>query len=186
MARPDNLHASCSVLVDLPAERFNLADWILHFGNEEYVACTPATGAHQYMFVYRAPDGGHVFRNDEFCGGFQMTQLYRAKIMEKDHVFLVSPSTKGRFLWVIPMTFQVTWDMKVEKVDDATAMFTCRVGARLNPIYWLLSALLRLTYWTQAHTEEETPHFCDSAARWATRSEANHRDSYVRPQPATG
>lgn len=173
MAKPDNLHAECAVLVDLPAERFDLADWIVNFSNADYIACTPATGAHQHMNVYRDPDGGPVFRNDEFSGGFQMTQLYRAEIMEKNHVFLASPATKGRFLWVVPMTFQVTWDMAVERVDDSTAKFTCRVGARLNPVYFFLSKLIRLDYWAQAHTEEETPHFAACAARWASRADAN-------------
>jgi hypothetical protein len=174
-------HASCAVLVDLPGERFDLADWIVHFSNEDYVACTPASGAHKLMLVYRDADGGYVFRNDEFCGGFQMTQLYRAEIIEKDHVFLVSPATKGRFLWTVPMTFRITWDMTVERVDDATSKFTCRVGARLNPVYWLLSKLIRLDYWTQAHTEEETPHFADCAARWATRNDKDRAESYVSP-----
>lgn len=167
MTKPDNLHAEYSVLVDLPVDRFDLAKWIVNFSNEDYVACTPATGAHKQMFVYRHADGGHVFRNDEFCGGFQMTQLYRAKVLEKEHVFLVSPATKGRFLWIVPMTFQVTWDMRIEPVDESTTKFTCHVGARLNPIYWLLSQLIRLSYWTHAHIEEETPHFADAAARWA-------------------
>ena len=181
MALPDNLHASCAVLVDLPSERFDLAGWVVNFSNAEYVACTPATGAHKVMYVYRDPDGDHVFRNDEFCGGFDMTQLYRAEIMQKDHVFLVSPATKARFLWIVPMTIQVTWDMTVERIDDRTTKFTCRVGARLNPIYWVLSKIIRLDYWTQAHIEEETPHFADSAVRWSMLGDSEQRDSFASP-----
>ena len=56
-----------------------------------------------------------------------MTQLYREEIMEPQHVFLVSPRTKGRFLGFIPMTFQITWDMKVESLDAERSKFTCRV-----------------------------------------------------------
>jgi hypothetical protein len=35
--------------------------------------------------------------------------------------------------------------------------------------------------WTEAHIEEETPHFADSAARWATRDDSDQRASYVSP-----
>ncbi len=68
MAKPDNLKASVSVIVDLPAEKFDLPDWVIHFPNEEYIACTPATKAHKQMYVYRDGDGGLIFRNDETCG----------------------------------------------------------------------------------------------------------------------
>ena len=181
MAKRDNLKASASVILDLPVEKFDLADWIVHFSNDQYVACTPATKAHKVMYVYRAGDGRWAFRNDESCGGFDMTQLYREEIMEPRHVFLVSPRTKGRFLGFVPMTFQITWDMKVEAADRGQTKFTCTVGSRLNPLYLLAGLFIRLSYWTQAHTDEETPHFADSAARWATRNDAEQRPSYVSP-----
>ena len=75
MAKRDNLKTSTSVIIDLPAEKIDLADWIVHFSNEDYVACTPATGAHKVMYVYRGGDGRWVFRNDETAAGFMMTQL---------------------------------------------------------------------------------------------------------------
>ena len=181
MAKRDNLKTSTSVIVDLPVDKFDLADWIVHFSNEEYVACTPATGAHKVMYVYRSDDDGWVFRNDETAAGFTMTQLYREEIMEPQHVFLVSPRTKARFWGFVPMTMQVTWDMKVEPVDGNRSKFTCTVGARLNPFYFIAGLLIRLSYWTEAHTEEETPHFAESAARWATRNDSDQRPSYVGP-----
>lgn len=182
MAKRDNLKTSTSVIIDLPAEQIDLADWIVHFSNEEYVACTPATGAHQVMYVYRGSDGRWVFRNDETAAGFMMTQLYREEIMEPQHIFLVSPRTKGRLLGIVPLTLQITWDMKVEAVDENRSKFTCTVGARLNPLLFIASLFIRLSYWTEAHTEEETPHFAESAARWATRNATERRDSYVGVQ----
>ena len=181
MARPDNLTAVVAVILDLPLEKFDLADWVLHFKNEEYIACTPATGAHKQMFVYRDADAGWVLRNDETCGGFFMTQLYRGEIMERRHLFLVSPRTKGRFLGFIPMTFQITWDMTVEAVGKNQTKFTCKVGARMNPLYLLAGLFIRLSYWTEAHIEEETPRFADCAARWAARNDPDRRASYVSP-----
>ena len=111
-----------------------------------------------------------------------MTQLYREEIMEPQHIFLVSPRTKARFLGFFPMTFQVTWDMKVEPVDENRSRFTCTVGAGLNPFYFIAGLFIRLSYWTEAHTEEETPHFAESAARWATRNDLERRDSYIGVQ----
>jgi hypothetical protein len=182
MAKRDNLKTSKSVIIDLPAEKIDLADWIVHFSNEDYVACTPATGAHKVMYVYRGSDGRWMFRNDETAAGFMMTQLYREEIMQPQHIFLVSPRTKARFLGCFPMTFQVTWDIKVEPVEENRSKFTCTVGARLNPFYFIAGLFIRLSYWTEAHTEEETPHFAESAARWATRNDPKRRDSYVGAQ----
>ena len=179
MAKRDNLKTSTSVIIDLPAEKIDLADWIVHFSNEDYVACTPATGAHKVMYVYRGGDGRWVFRNDETAAGFMMTQLYREEIMEPQHIFLVSPRTKGRLLGMVPLTLQITWDIKVEPVDENRSKFTCTVGARLNPLLFVAGLFIRLSYWTEAHTEEETPHFAESAARWATRNDPERRDSYV-------
>lgn len=179
MAKRDNLKTSTSVIIDLPAEKIDLADWIVHFSNEDYVACTPATGAHKVMYVYRGGDGRWVFRNDESAAGFMMTQLYREEIMEPQHIFLVSPRTKGRLLGIVPLTLQITWDMKVEPVDENRCKFTCTVGARLNPFLFIAGLFIRLSYWTEAHTQEETPHFAESAARWATRKDSERRDSYV-------
>jgi hypothetical protein len=51
----------------------------------------------------------------------------------------------------------------------------------MNRLYLLASFFIRLTYWTEAHIEEETPHFADSAARWATRNDSDQRASYVSP-----
>jgi hypothetical protein len=95
---PNNLTSAVSVVVDLPPDRFDLAGWLPNFNNAEYLACTPGTRAHRQMFVYRGDDGKNVYRNDEICGGIFMTQLYREVVMERDHVLLVSPRTKGRFL----------------------------------------------------------------------------------------
>jgi hypothetical protein len=175
MAKPDSLTASCSVVVDLPVEQFDLAGWIPSMSNDDYLACTPASHAHKQMLVYRDTHGGYVFRNDETVAGFLMTQLYRPEIMEPRHVFLVSPQTKARYLRFVPLHIQVTWDMKVESFDADRSTFTCTVGARLNPVLRLAGFLIRLPYWTEAHTEEETPHFADSAVRWA-----RHRNSVTQ------
>ena len=75
MADPDSLQASCSVVVDPPVDRFDLAGWIPNFSNEEYLACTPVSHAHKQMLVYRDGDGGYIFRNDEMAAGFMIRRM---------------------------------------------------------------------------------------------------------------
>lgn len=91
-----NLNFGTSVLLNLPVEKLDLSDWIVNFSCEEYVACTPASRSHKYSGLYRDADGDIVIRNDEYCGGFMMTQFYRPKVMTPHHVRLES-RTKARF-----------------------------------------------------------------------------------------
>jgi len=71
--------------------------------------------------------------------------------------------------------------MQVEPFDENRSKFTCTIGSRLNPVYQFLSFIIRLTFWAQAHADEETPYFADSAARWATRNDSERRASDVSP-----
>jgi hypothetical protein len=148
---PNNLTSAVSVVVDLPPDRFDLAGWLPNFNNAEYLACTPGTRAHRQMFVYRGDDGKNVYRNDEICGGIFMTQLYREV------------------------------DMKVEPFGEQQSLFTCTIGSRLNLLYKMASLFICLQFWADAHCEEETPHFAEIAARWATRNDTERPVSFVSP-----
>ncbi|MGI9522939.1 MAG: hypothetical protein ACR2PG_14975 [Hyphomicrobiaceae bacterium] len=165
-----NLNFESSVIYDLPAERFDLPGWLRNFSTEDYESCTPASGAHRYANVYRDGDGGLVYRNDEYVGGFMMTQFYRERIMEPQRVRLVS-LTRARFLHVWPIVFPLYWEMTVEPRDEKSSTFTCKIGAKLNLFYFIASKLTLLNFWSQAHADEETPHFAEHAARWATRND---------------
>ena len=66
-----NLNFGTSVLLNLPVEKFDLADWIVNFSCEEYVSCTPASRSHKYSGLYRDADGEIVIRNDEVLRWFQ-------------------------------------------------------------------------------------------------------------------
>ena len=85
-----NINIQSSVIYDLPAARFDLPGWLWNFSTKDYERSTPASGAHRYCSVYRDGDGGPVYRNDEFVGGFMMTQFYRERIMEPQRVRLKS------------------------------------------------------------------------------------------------
>lgn len=168
---PDyNLNFQSSVIYELPAEKFDLPGWLRNFSTDDYERCTPASGAHRYCDVYRDGDGGLVYRNDEFVGGFMMTQFYRERIMEPQRIRLVS-LTRARFLKVWPIVFPLYWEMTVERHDAKSSLFTCKIGARLNLFYFIASKLTALSFWSQAHADEETPHFAKFAAQWATRTD---------------
>ncbi|MCP9826081.1 hypothetical protein [Synechococcus sp. EJ6-Ellesmere] len=167
-----NLNFGTSVILNVPLEKFDLADWIVNFSCEEYVSCTPASRSHRYSGLYRDADGDFVIRNDEYCGGFMMTQFYRPRVMEPDHVRLES-RTKARFLQVWPIIFPLYWDLRLESVNPGQTLFHCRIGASLPWIYFLASKLIRLQFWSQQHADEETPHFAHYAARWATRQDTD-------------
>lgn len=165
-----NLNFGTSALLNLPVEKFDLADWIVNFSCEEYVSCTPASRSHKYSGLYRDADGEIVIRNDEFCGGFMMTQFYRPKLMQAHHVRMES-RTKARFLQVWPIIFPLYWDLKVEAAGANRTLFHCRIGARLPFLYFLASKLICLQFWSQQHADEETPLFAHYASRWATRND---------------
>ncbi len=96
MAKPDDLNASVSRSISR-RKNSTLLTGLFTFPTK---STSPARRQwrHKNMYVYRDGDGGYVFRNDESVAGFMMTQLYREEIRKPQHVFLVSPRTKGRFL----------------------------------------------------------------------------------------
>ena len=125
----------------------------------------------------RDADGEIVIRNDEFCGGFMMTQFYRPKLMQAHHVRMES-LTKARFLHVWPIIFPLYWDLKVEAAGANRTLFHCRIGARLPFLYFLASKLIRLQFWSQQHADEETPLFAHYASRWATRNDPDQPERF--------
>ena len=58
--------------------------------------------------------------------------------------------------------------MTVEPHDAKRSLFTCKIGAKLNPFYFIASKMTALSFWSQAHADEETPHFPEFAGQWAT------------------
>ena len=171
-----NINFQTSIIVDLPANQFDLPNWLVNFSSEDYVACTPASGSHKHSNVYRDADGGLVFRNDEWVGGFMMTQFYREVITKPDNVRLVS-MTSARFLHIWPIIFPLYWELKVEPYDGDRTLFTCMIGAKLNPFYFIASKITRLLFWSQAHADEETPYFADFAVKYATLNDTEQKTS---------
>lgn len=97
-AKKNQLEIDYSVILDIPVEKIDLVGWIRNFNADEYRACTPATGDHKAMIAYCDGEGENIYRNDERCGPVGMVQLYREAEMERDHIFLVSPATRGVLL----------------------------------------------------------------------------------------
>jgi hypothetical protein len=176
-----NLNFQSSVVVNLSAPKFDLAGWLPNFTCEQYVACTPSSKSHKYSHIYRDGDGELVYRNDEWVGGFMMTQFYRERIMKLDNVRLVS-LTRARLLEVIPLVFPLYWEMKVEPYQGESdrSLFTCLIGIKLDPLYFIGGQITQLLFWAQAHADEETPHFANFAALWATRNDSEQQKNYIK------
>lgn len=182
-AQTNQQEVEYSAILDVPASAIDLAGWIRNFKPDEYRACTPATGNHFFMLGYLDGDGNNIYRNDERCGPVWMVQLYRESIMEPHHVFLVSPATRALVLGFWPMRTQVTWDLTAKPVEGDKTRFTCRIGYRMNPIYYVLARFfLAIGFFMEAHCEEETPHFANFAARFAMRNAPDRRESYLLPK----
>ena len=76
-----------------------------------------------------------------------------------------------------------TWDLTAKPVEGDKTRFTCRIGYRMNPIYYVLARFcLAIGFFMEAHCEEETPHFANFAARFAMRNAPDRRESYLLPK----
>lgn len=158
--------------ISAPLPSINLSEWMFTLTSDEYAACAEG---HQSAAQGVLPSGKRVSMNVEVVGGNFMVQHYVEAIAERDHVRGVSPNT---VLWIDDEHFvlaQITWDLKVEKVDDQTCTLTCTVTAetenrtfaeRVEAINRDIPIERRAM---QQHIDEETPLFAKDIERKALR-----------------
>ena len=121
--------ANAKSVVSAPLEAIDLGDWMFTLSSEEYAAC--ARG-HQSAAQGTLPSGKRVSINVEFVAGYFMVQHYVEKIAERDHVVGVSPNT---VMWIDDKVFvlaQITWDLRVTRIDDTKCELACRVVVETN------------------------------------------------------
>lgn len=162
--------ACAQAVVAAPLATIDLGTWMFTLTSEEYAAC--AVG-HQSAAQGVLPSGKRVSMNVEVVGGNFMVQHYIETIARRDHVRGVSPNT---VLWVDDEHFvlaRITWDLRVERVDDATSQLTCTVTAETEDEGFAarVEALNRDTPVEerafQRHIDEETPLFARDIQRKA-------------------
>ena len=115
---------TATAIVNAPIESVNLGDWMFTITAEEYAAC--ASG-HQSAAQGQLASGKRFSVNLEVVGGTFMVQHYVEKVADRDHVVGFSPNTTF-FLNDTDCVFaQITWELKVAKLDDKSCELTCRV-----------------------------------------------------------
>lgn len=89
--------------------------------------------------------------------------------MQKDHMLMVSPTSKGSFAETFPTQQRVTWEIKLTPYFDdqgssqPKTLYTCRVAVYTYDR--VLASLGRVQSFLYQHLVEETPHFAEAALR---------------------
>jgi len=153
---------SAQAVIAAPIQSIDLGEWMFTLTSDEYAACA---AGHQSAAQGVLPSGKRVSMNVEVVGGNFMVQHYVEAVAERSHVRGVSSNT---VLWVDDAHFvlaRITWDLTVERVDDASSRLTCTVIAETeNQVFAERVAAINADIPMaerafQKHIEEETPLF---------------------------
>ena len=117
---------TAKAVINAPIETINLGDWMFTITAEEYAACAEG---HQGAAQGQLASGKRFSVNLEVVGGTFMVQHYIEQVAQRDHVVGFSPNTTF-FLTDTDCVFaQITWELKVARIDDKSCELTCRVFA---------------------------------------------------------
>ncbi len=162
--------SSSKAVIKAPIESINLGDWLFTLTSEEYAACAEG---HQSAAQGITPSGKRVSINLEFVAGYLMVQHYLEKFSERNHVIAVSPNT---VMWINDEIFvlaQITWELKVYKIDKNTSELICNVTAETENASFAKRAEEAIKDIPETerpfnnHIEEETPLFAKDIERKA-------------------
>jgi hypothetical protein len=162
--------ARATAIIHAPIEYVNLAEWMFSITSEEYAAC--AVG-HQSAAQGRLASGKRFSVNIELVAGMLMVQHYIEKVSERRHVVGFSPNT---VFWLSDAQYvlaEVTWELKVERLDASSCELTCMALSESydEPFVTKLHEALRDMPAEhsplQQHIEEEAPMFARDIERKA-------------------
>jgi hypothetical protein len=165
------VESSFSATINAPIEKVDIPSWCFTLSESEYQACSPA---HCSAGATTAPDGRRMSINVEIIGGSLMVQHYVEEIAEPDHLRLVSHSDV--FTPTGRTKIDVTWDLRVTRIDDTTCEFTNTVHSSAPPemLDFLGKQGIPLDVFrvtrrpmSEAHNRQETPLFAKSIERHA-------------------
>jgi hypothetical protein len=152
---------SSMTVIDQPADRIDLAQWLSTMSDRDYQACSQG---HRAAGTFR--EGGTFgMVNVESVGGHLLVQHYLAKEATANHVLMHSTNTRVYVLHIFPFTIEVIWTLGVERRDSQTAEFTCTVEARMPAPLRFVASLGLLPLFLGWHVQEETPRFASDIAR---------------------
>lgn len=172
-------------LVNEPVESIDLAAWLFSLSDTAYQACSQA---HIAAGTSRSDDGKRMSINVERIAGNMLIQHYVEDIAEPNHVRVNSLSdlfTDGG-----ATQLEITWELMVRPVDDATSEFSNRVIVRSTPSFLEMlkqagisdigGVIAQFTAGAETHNQEETPLFARDIALKASQQ----LWSATRSQPA--
>jgi len=162
--------ASAQAVINAIKEDINLGEWLFTMSSDEYAACAEG---HQSAGQGMLPSGKRVSMNVEFVAGYFMVQHYVEAISKRDRVLAVSPNS---VLWLDDEKYvilQITWELKVKKINESSCLLTCYVTSESKNEVFVKAAHERSKDIDpqkrpfQLHINEETPLFAKDIERKA-------------------
>lgn len=154
--------ASAKAIINAPIESVNLGEWMFTLKSEEYAACAEG---HQGAVQGHLVSGKRFSVNLEIVADMFMIQHYIEKVAERDHVVGFSPNSVFFLNDTDYVISQITWDLKLAKLDDARCELSCSVisesenEAFVTQLNEVLKDVPPEHTPLQQHISEETPLF---------------------------
>lgn len=176
---PENaLSASIvSTVINAPIEKINIADWLFNLPDAEYQRCSVN---HIAAGITSDFDGQLMSINVEYVGSALVIQHYVATEYRADYCRMLSVSdtitAAGR------SKVQVLWELKADKIDDNTTLYTNSIHATATPEFLefikenniiLEQAAKARQDASDTHNHEETPNFAKSIENKALTGKYN-------------
>jgi hypothetical protein len=149
--------------INLPAEKIDLADWLLNMTDDEYISCSKN---HIAMGKSKNADGKDVLINVESTADnkFYMVHHYIVERAEKNRTRV--KSYKSIYLVETPFYMPITWEMSINP-NGKSSTFICEVTvegfSKLFPDNMPADKKKRIISKTKVsndtHLKEETPLF---------------------------
>jgi hypothetical protein len=159
------MKSSSRTVIDHPADRIDLAQWLSTMTDREYQACSRS---HRAAGTFR--EGGTFgMVNVESIGGHLLVQHYYAKKAGANHVLMHSTNSRAYIMHVVPATIEVIWTLEIEPRDSKSAEFACTVETRMPAPLDLVARLGLLSFFLSRHVKEETNKFAADIARKVSR-----------------
>ncbi len=155
------MKTSYQTVIEHPADRIDLTQWLSNLSDRDYQACSHA---HRAAGTFRE-DGVLGMVNVESVGGSLLVQHYLATKFTPNHVVMRSRATRVYVSHLFPATIEVIWTLDVEPRDGRSALLRCTVETRMPWLLTALSTLSLLPLFLQRHTHEETLGFAADMSR---------------------
>jgi hypothetical protein len=165
---PGNMlsHSKVTALINVPIEQVDIAEWLLNLPDAEYQRCSKA---HIAAGTSRTIENEPMAINVEMIGTALVIQHYLATEYRRDYCRMLSVSdtitARGR------STVQVLWELKAERIDNESCLYTNEIRATATPEFLgfiaahnipLAEAAKERQAASDAHNHEETPNFAKS------------------------